>query len=113
MIPDRLAVFSKGRRGRPLLFVCHHHRGRAGACPQNFVDVCLGEGNRDGFPCQWVMPEPVTARGPGKLGIGIGARADQGKDGPVAIGYGGERARRKVRHPVSLNIRISALWKII
>jgi hypothetical protein len=48
---------------------------------------------------------------PGEFGLGI-VCADQGKDGPVASGYG-ENAHCKIRHPVSLNVRISALWEII
>jgi len=42
-----------------------------------------------------------------RLGLGI-VCADQGKDGPVAGGYG-EYARCKVRHTVSLNLRISEI----
>src|SRR6266852_8637557 len=95
---------------------------------QNFFDVGLGW-----WRSQWVVvvdvgerasdrrndvsphprqggavPVPVgeasDSDGPGGFGI---VCADKGKDGPVASGYG-EYARCKIRHPISLNVRISA-----
>jgi hypothetical protein len=63
-------------------------------------------------PCQWMKP---VMGGLADYGFGPGLGivcTDQGKDGPVASGYG-ENARCRIRHPVSLNVRVSALWEII